>query len=275
SAHETCLSVRFTYGTAFADTHNQLHHAEVEEHKLREHEELRRFVDEIKCPKTGKKVDLKDHHEIDTIRHLDDGVYPPKPVVVPPFAIDRTSVTNAEYASFVSAKSWTTAAEKNGWSYVLDSLVHSSSSDHLVDPHDGHWTAVPGAYWRNPLGPGSNVSDIQDHPVVHVNHRDAAEYCRWRGKRLPGDREFEAAARGGRWEGHYRYEWGDEWVEGRANVWDGDFPSGWDGEAERGDPWKSTSPVKWGGENGVGCYGMIGNVWEWCRGGRKKERPLR
>ena len=59
SAHETCLSVRFTYGTAFADTHNQLHHAEVEEHKLREHEELRRFVDEIKCPKTGKKVDLK------------------------------------------------------------------------------------------------------------------------------------------------------------------------------------------------------------------------
>jgi hypothetical protein len=64
SSHETCLSVRFTYGTAFADTHEQLHHSEVEDHKLREHENLRRFVDEIRCPKTGNTVDLKVRGEL-------------------------------------------------------------------------------------------------------------------------------------------------------------------------------------------------------------------
>ena len=165
---------------------------------------------------------------------------------------------------------------------MLDTLLEVRNLDHLLDPHDDHWIAVPGAYWRNPLGPDSGVNGtLEEHPVVHVSHKDAAEYCKWIGKRLPGDREYEAAARGGKWGEHFRYEWGDEWEGGKVNVWDGDFPYGWNGFKEGGDgenvgdEWKGTAPVKWGGENGVGCYGMIGNVWEWCRGGRKKERPLR
>jgi len=125
---------------------------------------------------------------------------------------------------------------------------------------------VQGAWWRHPRGPGSGIKEILNHPVVHVSLNDAKAYCKWAGKRLPTETEWEYAARGkhvGASAPMRLYPWGDEVpsndTEWRLNVWQGDFPrsdAGLDGHA-------GTSPVDAFGAHGAGVYGMLGNVWEW------------
>jgi formylglycine-generating enzyme required for sulfatase activity len=95
-----------------------------------------------------------------------------------------------------------------------------------------------------------------------VAYADAEAYARWRGRELPGEAEWEYAARGGL-EGA-RYAWGDVAFPGgraTANTWQGEFP--W--QNLRIDGYEGTSP--WGAfePNGYGLYDMTGNVWEWTR----------
>ena len=114
---------------------------------------------------------------------------------------------------------------------------------------------------------------------MHVSHRDAAEYCKWVNKRLPGEREYEAAARAGNFGPSNRtmYAWGDEdenWeiASKYANLWGpGKFPE----ENDATDGYRATSPVKNYMPNALGFYDMTGNVWEWQRGGKHKARIVR
>ena len=123
------------------------------------------------------------------------------------------------------------------------------------------WKYVPGANWRHPEGPGSDIQGRGKYPVVEVCWDDAVSYARWRGKRLPTEAEWEHAARGGL--DRKAFAWGDEKVpNGRwqANIWQGNFPN----QNTLGDGFKGTAPVGSFAANGYGLYDMAGNVWEWC-----------
>jgi formylglycine-generating enzyme required for sulfatase activity len=197
---------------------------------------------------------------------------PIHPVTVDGFWMDRTEVTNAQFAAFVAATGYVTVAEKKpeardfpgvpAENLVAGSVVFDPPPG-IVSLDDAYawWAYRPGADWRHPEGPDSSIDGRMDHPVVHVCYDDAAAYAKWAGKRLPTEAEWEFAARGGL--DRKRYTWGDDLKpEGQwlANVWQGKFPN----ENTAEDGFTTTAPVGSYPPNGFGLVDMAGNVWEWC-----------
>lgn len=197
---------------------------------------------------------------------------PVRKVSVDPFWMDETPVTNAQFAEFVEATGHVTFAEippdPEDYPDMLAELAQPGSLvfEKTQGPVDLSSGAVPwwhfrlGAYWREPLGPGSSIEGLEDHPVVHVAHGDAEAYAKWAGKQLPTEAEWEFAAKGGT--DGAEYAWGDELAPDGAmlaNYWQGRFPYANTEE----DGWLRTSPVKAYPANGYGLYDMIANVWEW------------
>lgn len=199
-------------------------------------------------------------------RHGDDnpadGELPAHRVELSAYRIDATSVTNDDFARFVEATGYRTEAEVYGFSAVFELAVSDPSAVLGAAPEAPWWKGVRGADWRHPGGPGSSLAGLGDHPVVHVSHGDALAYCRWAGRRLPTEAEWEYASRGGL--DGARFPWGDELLgpgdEWRCNIWQGRFPV----ENTRADGFLTTAPVRTFQPNGYGLWQTIGNVWEWC-----------
>jgi formylglycine-generating enzyme len=189
---------------------------------------------------------------------------------VEPFAIEQHPVTNAQFSEFVSDTGYVTMAER-----PLDQALFPDLAPEELEPGSLVFTPTPGpvdlsnwrqwwrwsvgADWRHPFGPESSIDEKAHHPVVQVAYPDAEAYASWAGRRLPGEAEWECAARAG---STSTYAWGEDVrPDGQlmANTWQGRFPY----QNTGANGWVGTSPVGFFPANGFGLSDMIGNVWEW------------
>ncbi len=162
------------------------------------------------------------------------------PIELGPLRMATAAVTQAEFAAFVDAGGY---ADPRLWS------------------DGGAWLAATGAehplYWRR-AGDGwqrrhfDTWVDLEPHlPVSHVCWWEADAYCRWAGRRLPSEPEWEYAAAGAGRAVRSSYPWGDA------------AP----GAALAATDWRGLGPADVaacaGGDSPQGCRQLIGNVWEW------------
>lgn len=160
------------------------------------------------------------------------------PIEVQPFLIAPCAVSNLKYAGFVEEGGYLRREfwSETGWAWLQQSRVQAP---YYWRKQDGQWQQRRFDAWAPlPL----------HEPVMHVNWHEAQAYCRYAGRRLPTEAEWEMAAASGA-RAKPRYPWGDALPDARRANLEGIAPVAVDALPE--------------GASAQGCRQLIGNVWEW------------
>ena len=179
-----------------------------------------------------------------------DDEKPVHTVYLDAFWIDRTEITNAMFAKFIDDINYVTDTELVGQSFV---------------GLNGLYEQIDGADWQHPFGPGSDITTIIEHPVVHVSWKDAYAYCKWASRRLPTEAEWEKAAS---WDEEnnikQEYPWGYHIYGKYMNYCDRKCSFDW-ADKNVDDGYVDTAPVGnyLAGASPYGALDMAGNAWEW------------
>ena len=186
---------------------------------------------------------------LDSDKDAEPDEKPQHKVTLDGFWIDRTEVTNAQFAAFVEATGYETDAQKTRTGGILNLSAKK-------------WEVIPNVDWRHPRGPASSLDGLEQHPVVEVSWNDASAYCQWAGRRLPTEAEWEKAARG---TDGAQYPWGNGNAAGNLlNVADRNLVVPW---ADKGinDAYQFTAPAGSypDGASPYGVLDMAGNAYEW------------
>src|SRR5262245_16011950 len=127
------------------------------------------------------------------------------PVKLEPFRIARTPVTNRQFLEFVLEGGY---RRREWWSPEGWESKGQATAPRYWAERDGRWLERRFSAWM-PLD--------DELPVMHVNWHEANAYCRYAGRRLPSEAEWEAASSLSE-NGRRRYPWGDASQPGRANL---------------------------------------------------------
>jgi len=192
---------------------------------------------------------------------------PIRPTRVDGFWMDRTEVSNEEFAAFVQATGYVTAAER-AWDAQqqpdLAPELRAPGAVVFAMPAKLHnrndlqqwWQYVAGAQWRHPGGPRTDILGRGHFPVVTVTYADALAYATWKGRSLPSESQWEWAARAGEVQAAKDHD-----QPHGANTWQGVFPV----LNSADDGFVGLAPVGCYAPNAWGLYDMMGNVWEMTR----------
>jgi len=183
------------------------------------------------------------------------------------FWMDRTEVTNAQFAEFVKATGHVSQAERPVDAAQYPDLpafmrqpgaVVFSQPAQLKDRSDlsQWWQYTPGAQWRHPGGTSTHIHGRGQFPVVSVTYEDAWAYARWKGRTLPSEAQWEWAAQAGQ-----ALATQDHDQPHGANTWQGIFPV----LNSADDGFVGLAPVGCYAPNALGLFDMLGNVWELTR----------
>jgi iron(II)-dependent oxidoreductase len=171
-----------------------------------------------------------------------DNEHPCHQVSLDTFRIDRFPVTCGQYAAFIDDGGYAREPlwSPEGWAWLQEARVEAPK----------HWHRRDGAWWTERFGNPQPV-DMRT-PVVHVCWHEAQAYCRWAGRRLPTEQEWEVAATWDPAAGRKRrHPWGDDPPTAElANLDQNSYGSAPVGAYPRG-------------RSAFGCEQMIGDVWEW------------
>jgi len=182
-------------------------------------------------------------------RFIFDNEQQAREVEVATFSISKTAVSNGEFKNFVEDEGYTRSElwTPEGWEWRAS--VGTENPVYWRCEENGRW-------WRRNFDEWVELDELL--PVIHVNWYEATAYCRWAGRRLPTEAEWEIAASG------------EPATNGRTLK-----------QHKRQFPWGDDSPtlahanLNWGalgcvpvdalpaGDSAFGCRQMIGNVWEW------------